>query len=791
MSSSILIKGGVVVTAESELEADVLIIDDKVAAVGTDLPNVPEDARVVNADGCFVMPGGIDPHTHMELPFMGTKACEDFYTGTSAALAGGTTMIIDFVIPSPQEDIMEAYHKWRGWAEKAACDYSFHVAITWWDDSVHKAMGDLAADHGVNSFKHFMAYKNAIMCDDEVLIKSFTRARELGALCTVHAENGDLVAHLQKTLYDKGTTGPDGHPKSRPPSVEAEAANRVIRLAEMIDTPLYLVHTSCKDALDSVIRAKGTGQRVFAEVLAQHLFVDDSVYESDDWKSAAHHVMSPPFRPKENQEYLWAGLQSGMIQTTASDHCCFCTEQKMMGKDDFRKIPNGTAGVEDRMSVLWHHGVNTGKLTRREFVAVTSANTAKIFNIYPKKGTIQEGSDADIIIWDPKLTRTISKDTHHQNVDFNVYEGMTVEGNCSITISRGKVVWEDGKLSSVRGAGQYVNRPLKAPAWTQPEGETEEEAKIREEASRQTVQTAKSMDPSNVYVTQPKGRLVKCGLIQLSNPINDESQPVEVIKKAALDKHIEWIHKAGKEGVKILCLQEIFNGPYFCPGQDKRWYEAAEPCPGPTTKVMQKLARQYEMVIVVPIYEEAMRGVYYNTAAVIDADGTYMGKYRKQHIPHTSGFWEKFYFKPGNGGYPVFDTRYGKVGVYICYDRHFPEGARCLGLNGAEIVFNPSATVAGLSQYLWKIEQPAHAVANGYFVGAINRVGTEAPWNIGKFYGTSYFVNPRGQFLAEGSEDDDELVVADLDFSMIDEVRRVWQFYRDRRPDAYDELHKL
>ncbi len=283
-------------------------------------------------------------------------------------------------------------------------------------------------------------------------------------------------------------------------------------------------------------------------------------------------------------------------------------------------------------------------------------------------------------------------------------------------------------------------------------------------------------------------QIVRCGLIQCSNPINDESQPVEVIKQAALEKHIPFIEEAGKRGVQILCLQEIFNGPYFCPGQDPRWYQSAEPVPGPTTEVMQELARKHEMVIVVPLYEKAMRGVYYNTAAVIDADGTYLGKYRKQHIPQTNGFWEKFFFKPGDGGYPVFNTRYAKVGVYICYDRHFPEGARCLGLNGAEIVFNPSATVAGLSQYLWKLEQPAHAVANGYFVGAINRVGTEAPWNIGKFYGSSYFVDPRGRFLAEGSEDNDELVVADLDLSMIDETRGTWQFYRDRRPDAYKEL---
>ncbi len=286
-------------------------------------------------------------------------------------------------------------------------------------------------------------------------------------------------------------------------------------------------------------------------------------------------------------------------------------------------------------------------------------------------------------------------------------------------------------------------------------------------------------------------RIVKGGLIQCANPINDETRPVAEIQAAAFDKHLPFIEAAGEQGVQMLCLQEIFNGPYFCPSQDARWYDATEPVPGPTVEALAPIARKHEMVIVVPIYEKEQAGVYYNTAAVLDADGSYLGKYRKQHIPHTSGFWEKYFFKPGNLGYPVFQTRYGKVGVYICYDRHFPEGARLLGLNGAEVVFNPSATVAGLSQYLWKLEQPAHAVANGYYMGCINRVGTEAPWNIGKFYGSSYFVNPRGEFLAEASEDQDELITADMDLELIEEVRRVWQFYRDRRPETYGDMAEL
>jgi N-carbamoylputrescine amidase len=285
-------------------------------------------------------------------------------------------------------------------------------------------------------------------------------------------------------------------------------------------------------------------------------------------------------------------------------------------------------------------------------------------------------------------------------------------------------------------------------------------------------------------------RNVTVGLIQCATPF-DPSWSVAKIQKAGLEKHLPLIDEAGKKGVQILGLQEIFNGPYFCPSQDPRWYDAAEAVPGPTVEMMQGYARKYQMAMVVPVYEREQAGVYFNTAAVLDSDGSYLGKYRKNHIPHTNGFWEKYFFKPGNMGYPVFQTRYAKVGVYICYDRHFPEGARLLGLNGAEIVFNPSATVAGLSQYLWKLEQPAHAVANGYFVAASNRVGTEAPWNIGKFYGTSYLVDPKGSFVATGSEDKDELVVGVANLEMIEEVRRTWQFYRDRRPETYGDMTKI
>ncbi len=285
------------------------------------------------------------------------------------------------------------------------------------------------------------------------------------------------------------------------------------------------------------------------------------------------------------------------------------------------------------------------------------------------------------------------------------------------------------------------------------------------------------------------GRTLKAALIQCGVPA-DAGSSVDDIKKAMIERHLTLLDEAAAKGSEIVCLQELFYGPYFCAEQDVKWYELVEQIPeGETTKLMQEIAKKHSMAIVVPIYEEEITGVYYNTAAVIDRHGNYLGKYRKNHIPHCApGFWEKFYFKPGNLGYPVFDVDGVKVGVYICYDRHFPEGARLLGLNGAEIVFNPSATVAGLSEYLWKLEQPAHAVANGYYIGAINRVGTEKPWAIGEFYGQSYFCDPRGEMVAVGKRDADEVIVAELDLDRIAEVRNTWQFYRDRRPETYNDM---
>ena len=461
--SLLLIQGGTVVNADRAFQADVLCDGGQIVAVGDGLA-VPTGAQKLDASGRCVIPGGIDPHTHMQLPFMGTTTRDDFYSGTAAAMAGGTTTIIDFVIPDPKEPLIDAYRKWRGWAEKAASDYSFHVAVTWWDDSVHRDMGTLVlAREGVNSFKHFMAYKNAIMCDDETLVNSFKRALELGAMPTVHAENGELVFLLQAEMKAKGIAGPEGHPLSRPPAVEAEAAQRAIAIADVLNVPIYVVHVSCAESAEAIARARARGQRVYGEVLAGHLTVDDSVYRDPRFEFAAGHVMSPPFRPKGHSQMLWRGLQAGYLHTTATDHCTFCAEQKAAGKDDFAKIPNGCGGVEERLAVLWHEGVNGGRLTPSEFVAVTSANAAKLFNIYPRKGCIVAGADADIVLWDPQASQTLSVKTQHSLGDFNIFEGRTVQGKATHTLSRGVLTWADGDLRAVRGAGQYVKRPAFGP----------------------------------------------------------------------------------------------------------------------------------------------------------------------------------------------------------------------------------------------------------------------------------------------------------------------------------------
>jgi dihydropyrimidinase len=410
MTDSLLIRGATVVNADRESAADVLCVDGRIAAVGESaLRQAPAGTPTLDGSGQYLMPGGIDPHTHMQLPFMGTVAADDFFSGTAAGFSGGTTSIIDFVIPDPKQPLMDAYRMWRSWAEKAAGDYGFHVAVTWWSEGVHADMASLVREEGINTFKHFMAYKNAIMCDDETLVNSFKRALELGAMPTVHAENGELVFLLQQEVLKMGISGPEGHP------------------------------------------------------LAGHLVLDDSVYRHPDFATAAAYVMSPPFRPKGHQEALWRGLQSGQLHTTATDHCVFCAPQKAAGHDNFTRIPNGCGGIEDRLAVIWDAGVNAGRLTPSEFVAITSANAAKLFNIYPRKGCIVEGADADLVLWDPAATRTITAKKQLSKGDFNVFEGRRVKGVASHTLSQGRIVWANGDLRAVPGAGRYVKRPAFGP----------------------------------------------------------------------------------------------------------------------------------------------------------------------------------------------------------------------------------------------------------------------------------------------------------------------------------------
>lgn len=448
-----VIRNGTIVTADRTWKADILVQHDKIVAIGHDL----HGDHVIDATGCYVMPGGIDPHTHLEMPFMGTYSSDDFESGTRAAVSGGTTMVVDFCLPSPGQSLLEAIQMWDNKSTRATCDYSFHMAITWWGEQVFNEMPQVV-EKGITSFKHFMAYKGALMVDDDEMYSSFQRCAEIGALPLVHAENGDVVAQLQAKLMEEGNNGPEAHAYSRPPEVEGEATNRAIMIADMAGTPLYVVHTSCEQSHEAIRRARQKGMRVYGEPLIQHLVLDESEYANADWDHAARRVMSPPFRNKQHQDSLWAGLQAGSLQVVATDHCAFSTEQKRYGVGDFTKIPNGTGGLEDRMPVLWTRGVNTGRLTMNEFVAVTSTNIAKILNMYPRKGAIVEGADADIVIWDPEATKTISAKSQQSAIDYNVFEGIEVKGLPKTVLSRGEIVVEDGVVKAKPGHGKFVAR---------------------------------------------------------------------------------------------------------------------------------------------------------------------------------------------------------------------------------------------------------------------------------------------------------------------------------------------
>ena len=454
-----VIKNGTVVTSDLSWKADVLVENGIITEIGDDLKGGTE----LDATGCYVMPGGIDPHTHLEMPFMGTYSSDDFDSGTRAALSGGTTMVVDFALPAPGQGLLDALQMWDNKSTRAHCDYSFHMAVTWWGEQVFNEMKTVVEDKGITTFKHFMAYKGALMVQDDEMFASFQRIGALGGIAMVHAENGDVVADLQAKLMAEGNTGPEAHAYSRPPAVEGEAANRAIMIADMAGVPLYVVHVSCEEAHEAIRRARQQGKRVWGEPLIQHLTLDESEYQHPDWDHAARRVMSPPFRNAKHQESLWAGLQAGSLSVVATDHCAFTTEQKRYGVGDFTKIPNGTGGLEDRMPMLWTHGVETGRLTKEEFVALTSTNIAKVLNCYPRKGAIRVGSDADIVVWDPAKTKTITAGAQVSAIDYNVFEGKEVKGLPRFTLTRGHVAVTDGTLTSQEGHGQFVARKGSTP----------------------------------------------------------------------------------------------------------------------------------------------------------------------------------------------------------------------------------------------------------------------------------------------------------------------------------------
>ncbi|KAH9741759.1 Dihydropyrimidinase [Citrus sinensis] len=458
-SAKILIKGGTVVNAHHQQIADVYVEDGIVVAVQPNI-NVGDDVKVLDATGKFVMPGGIDPHTHLAMEFMGSETIDDFFSGQAAALAGGTTMHIDFVIPI-NGSLTAGFEAYEKKAKNSCMDYGFHMAITKWDEIVSDEMEVMVKEKGINSFKFFMAYKGSFMINDELLIEGFKRCKSLGALAMVHAENGDAVFEGQKRMIELGITGPEGHALSRPPLLEGEATTRAIRLAEFVNTPLYVVHVMSMDAMEEIAKARKAGQRVIGEPVVSGLVLDDSWLWHSDFVTAAKYVMSPPIRASGHNKALQAALATGILQLVGTDHCAFNSTQKAFGIDDFRKIPNGVNGIEERMHLVWDTMVESGQISVTDYVRLTSTECARIFNVYPRKGAILVGSDADIIIFNPNSSFEITARSHHSRLDTNVYEGRRVKGKVEVTIAGGRVVWENDELNVVPGSGKYIEmRPF-------------------------------------------------------------------------------------------------------------------------------------------------------------------------------------------------------------------------------------------------------------------------------------------------------------------------------------------
>ncbi|XP_018903116.1 dihydropyrimidinase isoform X2 [Bemisia tabaci] len=456
----LLIKNGKVVNADGMADADLYIEEGVIKQLGRNLI-IPGGTRTIDAAGLLLLPGGIDPHTHLDVEFMGTKSADDFYQGTKAAVAGGTTMIIDFVLPAKEESLIDAYYEWRRRAdEKVCCDYGLHVAVTWWSSSVKKEMEELVEKHGVNSFKSFLAYKGSYQLSDTELYHVFNACKELGALPMVHAENGDIIAENTKKLLNAGITGPEGHEMSRPEEVEAEATNRACVIANQVESPIYVTRVMSRSSGEVIKTRRAEGQVVFGETLASAVALSGAPPHNKSFLR----VTSPPLRPDPNTpEHLLMLLNDDGLQLTGSDNCTFTAEQKAVGKENFTKIPNGVNGVEDRMSVVWEKGVETGIIDPPRFVAITSTNAAKIFNIYPKKGVLAVGSDADIVLWNPRKTRTISAKTHHHKTDYNIFEGLTCHGVPDYVIVGGRVCVDEGELKAVQGLGNFVPTPTFSP----------------------------------------------------------------------------------------------------------------------------------------------------------------------------------------------------------------------------------------------------------------------------------------------------------------------------------------